>query len=96
MIPGLGRSSEEFHGLYSPYGHKELGTTERATFTSLLLMDIPLQEIVEGTKFSTPSDSTVKSRLPYAYQCYFLKTSFKSFVPVSLELHGILCKLRSL
>ena len=40
-IPGLGRSpgeaathsSPEFHGLYSPWGHKEWDMTEQLTFT---------------------------------------------------------------
>ena len=28
LIPGLGRSAGEIHGLYSPWGHKESDTTE--------------------------------------------------------------------
>ena len=48
MIPGLGRSSgegkgylptpvfwpREFHGLFNPWGHKELDTTERFSLSS--------------------------------------------------------------
>ena len=29
LIPGLGRSPGELHGLYSPWGRKESDTTER-------------------------------------------------------------------
>ena len=32
-IPGLGRSSGEFHGLYRPWGHKESDTTERLSLS---------------------------------------------------------------
>ena len=41
LIPGLGRSPgegkgyQEFHGLYSPWGHKESDTTEQLAFTHL-------------------------------------------------------------
>ena len=61
-IPGLGRSPgeekgdrlptlvfwpREFHGLYSPWGHKESDTTERI---SLHLIAVLLPDLMEGRK----------------------------------------------
>ena len=57
-IPGLGRSPGEgnlptpvfwpgeFHGLYSPWGHKELDTTEWLSLTSIMLWISHISDII--------------------------------------------------
>ena len=54
-VPGLGRSPGEgkvfwpgeFHGLYSPWGHRELGTTERLSHPTVSLFHLGVYKVID-------------------------------------------------
>ena len=63
ILPWTGRIPEEFHGLYSPCGHKESDTTEQLSlsFTFLGNLDltfniytIPMLKTVYKTQYLAP------------------------------------------